>query len=99
MAERWLQMAQRPTGLCIVNDYVALAFMTEVMRAGVRVPQDVSLIGHDNQRVAALCPIPLTSMTQPAEIIAQNVAARLIERIQGDSSPVTARKPRLSKAV
>ena len=87
MAARWLRLAPRSTGLCIVNDYVALAFMTEIMRAGVRVPQDVSLIGHDNQRVAALCPIPLTSMTQPAEIIAQNVAARLIERIDGDSSP------------
>ena len=87
MAHRWLHMTPHPTGLCIVNDYVGLAFMTEVMRAGVRVPQDVSLIGHDNQRVAALCPIPLTSMTQPVEIIAQNVAVRLIKRIEGDSSP------------
>lgn len=87
MAERWLQMSPRPSGLCIVNDYVALAFMTAVMRAGVRVPQDVSLVGHDNQRVAALCPVPLTSVTQPAETIAQNVAAMLLERINGDSSP------------
>ena len=86
MAARWRQLSPRPTGLCIVNDYVALAFMTEIMRAGVRVPDDVSLIGHDNQRVAALCPVPLTSLTQPAEIIAQSVVAMLMERIAGDAS-------------
>lgn len=85
MARQYLRLEHRPTGLCIVNDYVALAFMVEVMRQGVRVPEDVSLIGHDNQLVASLCPVPLSSTTQPAEEIAQAVAKMLLDRLDGNT--------------
>jgi DNA-binding LacI/PurR family transcriptional regulator len=84
MAHRFLDLEKRPTGLCIVNDYVALAFMVEVTRAGLRVPGDISLVGHDNQRVASLCPVPLSSITQPVEEIAQAVTQMLLERLQGE---------------
>lgn len=87
MARQFLQMTPRPTALCIVNDYVALAFMVEVMRHGVRVPEDVSLVGHDNQLIASLCPVPLSSTTQPAEEIAQAVSQMLMERLAGNTSP------------
>jgi DNA-binding LacI/PurR family transcriptional regulator len=86
MARQFLHLTQRPTGLCIVNDYVALAFMVEVMRQGVRVPEDVSLVGHDNQLVASLCPVPLSSSTQPVEEISQAVSQMLLDRLGGDTS-------------
>ena len=53
MARRFLAMRDRPTALCIVNDYVALAFVVEVMRAGLRVPEDVSVVSHDDQPIAS----------------------------------------------
>lgn len=87
MANRFLCLPKRPTGLCIVNDYSALAFMVEVMRAGVRVPQDLSIVGYDNQPVALYCPVPLTSCSQPAEKIVQAVISLLSSRLQGDDSP------------
>lgn len=87
MAQHFLQIAERPTGLCIVNDFVAFAFMVDVMRAGVRVPEDVSIISHDNQPIASRCPVPMTSATQPVEQIAQAVVTMLMERIEGDNSP------------
>jgi LacI family transcriptional regulator len=83
MARQFLQLAERPTGLCIVNDYVALAFMVEVMRVGVRVPEDISIVGHDNQPIAAYCPVPLTTVSQPVEAIARAVVELLVERIEG----------------
>lgn len=89
MAYQFFQLAERPTAIAIVNDYVALAFMVEVMRAGVRVPQDLSLIGHDNQPIASYCPVPLTSMTQPVEQIAQAVVNLLTYRINGAVLPDT----------
>lgn len=89
MARQFLAMPanDRPTALCIVNDYVALAFMTEVIRAGIRIPQDLSVIGHDNQPIAAYCPVALTSMSQPAERIAQAVADRVLGRLNSPSLP------------
>ena len=87
MARRFLALAERPTGLCIVNDYVALAFMVEIMRAGVRVPDDVSLVGLDNQPIAAYCPVPLTAVSQPTDEIAQAVIRLLTERLAGTQAP------------
>lgn len=83
MAERFLQLRERPTAICIVNDYVALAFMVEVMRAGVRVPEDVSIVSHDNQPVAAYCPVPLTSMSHPVDRIVSTVVELLLDRVEG----------------
>lgn len=88
MARRFLSLSDRPTGLCIVNDYVALAFMVEVMRAGVRIPEDVSIVGLDNQPIAAYCPVPLTAVSQPTGEIAQAVIALLGERLAGTQAPV-----------
>lgn len=87
LAAHFLALSNRPTALCIVNDYAALAFMVEMARAGVRVPEDVSLVGHDNQAVARYCPVPLSSVSQPVEQIARGVADLLFSRLEGESSP------------
>jgi len=87
LAQKFLAMKHRPTGLCIVNDFVALVFMSEIVRAGVRVPVDVSLIGYDNHPLAAHCAVPLTSITQPTEEIVQSVVELLMARLGGDDSP------------
>lgn len=86
MAKQFLQLKQRPTGICIVNDYVALAFMTEMMRAGIKVPDEVSIIGHDNQPVAEYCPVPLTAISQPVDEVARAVVTMLMERLEGSTS-------------
>lgn len=87
LAHRFLSLAKRPSGLCIVNDYTALGFMVEVTRAGVRVPEDLSIIGHENQPVATFCPVPLTSISQPADDIVAAVVRTTLDRINGDTQP------------
>ncbi len=87
LAAQFLAMKERPTGICIVNDYVTLAFMVEIMRAGVRVPEEVSLVGHDDQEVALYCPVPLSSVSQPVEKIAQGVVELLMSRLENNDLP------------
>jgi DNA-binding LacI/PurR family transcriptional regulator len=87
LAADFLALKNRPTGICIVNDYMALAFMSEVLRAGVRIPKDISVIGHDNQPVAAYCPVPLSSATHPAAEIAEKVVELLAARLEGSTAP------------
>ena len=87
LARHFLEMRERPTGLCIVNDYMALAFMAEVLRAGVQIPRDLSVMGHDNQTVAAYCPVPLTCATQPQDEIIEAVVERLCARLNGEAKP------------
>ena len=87
LARNFLALKERPTGICIVNDYVALAFMSDLLRAGVRVPEEVSIVSHDNQRIASHCPVPLTSVAHPAQEIAHAVVQLLIQRIEGYDGP------------
>lgn len=86
MAARFLTLGDQPTGLCIVNDYVALAFMAEIMRQGIRVPADISIVGHDDQPIARYCPVPMTSVSQPAQEIASAVVSLLTERLNGSQT-------------
>lgn len=83
LAARFRKLKRRPTGMCIVNDYMALTFMLEVQRAGVQIPDELSVIGHDNQAIADYCPVPLTSATHPEAEIADAVLRLLTERLAG----------------
>jgi len=87
MAQHFLSLRERPSCVCIVNDYVALAFMREVMRNGLEVPRDVSIMGHDNQTASAYSAVPMTSVSQPVEEIAQAVVSLVIERLNGSIVP------------
>jgi DNA-binding LacI/PurR family transcriptional regulator len=87
MAQRFVSQKDRPTGICIVNDYAAFAFMVDIMRAGVRVPNDISIVSHDNQSIASRCPVPMTSVSHPAERIAATVVEMLLERMDGFDGP------------
>lgn len=82
-----LPVAERPTALCIVNDLVALAFIAEVQKNGVRVPEDLSVVAHDDQPFAEFASVPLTTVTHPAEVIAQQVVRVLKERLAGSTEP------------
>jgi DNA-binding LacI/PurR family transcriptional regulator len=85
MAAHFLSLSQKPTAVCIVNDYAAVGFIAELQRAGLRVPQDVSVVGHDDRPIARYCSVPLTSVSHPVEEIAQSVVDLLMERLDGGS--------------
>lgn len=81
---RWfLELPERPTAMCVVNDMVALAFAATADRHGVRIPEDVSLVGHDNRALAEFGPLPLTTVTHPADEIARRVVELLDSRLTG----------------
>jgi LacI family transcriptional regulator len=86
MAQQFLQLHERPSGVCIVNDFAAVAFVAEMHRAGLRVPQDVSVVGHDDRPIARYGRVPLTSVTHPVEDIAQQVVQTLLNRLQDQNA-------------
>lgn len=83
LAKRFLAMPRRPTAMCIVNDLAATAFVNEVLRAGLRVPEDVSIVSHDDTPVARYSIVPLTAVSHPVEAIAKNLADLLLSRLDG----------------
>lgn len=84
-AEQFLAMParNRPSAIVIINDHSALTFMLALQRAGLSVPEDISLVGHDNASIAAYAPTPLTSVTHPTQAIADAVVELLLSRLGG----------------
>lgn len=76
-----LDQGELPTGLIAYNDDTATAALGVFAQQGIRVPEDVSVIGWDDNQVAALSLVGLTSVVQQPLRLAQLAVERLIDRI------------------
>ncbi len=65
------------------SDVMALGAIRSVRRRGLRVPEDVSVIGSDDSQMMEFCDPPLTTMRQPAEALAQAASQEIAEQIAG----------------
>lgn len=99
LAEQFLQEEERPTGMVILNDQTALAFVTAVTAAGVSVPQELSVVGHDNEPWGAYLPIPLTTVTHPYHEVASAAASLIHDRLSGKETGPPRRVTILSELV
>ena len=82
LAAQILALPKRPTGVCIVNDSAAAACAAELMRGGLRVPDDISIVSHDDLPVARYGAVPLTAVSHPIEETARAIVDLLGERIE-----------------
>jgi LacI family transcriptional regulator len=76
---RLLGLADRPTAVFCVNDLVALGVLQAMFAAGVRVPEQMAIVGYDDIEFAAAAAVPLTSVRQPAFRMGQRAAEQLID--------------------
>ncbi len=82
-----LARGPRPTAVFACNDLAALGALSELDRAGVDVPGDMSLIGFDNSSLASLGLAGLTTIDQPRYEMGQLGIRLLAERIDGRTEP------------
>jgi DNA-binding LacI/PurR family transcriptional regulator len=95
--EQILSRTAPPDGLFVASDLMALGALAVLAVRGLRVPQDVAVVGFDDS-VAALEARPrLTTVHQPVEAMARALALTLLDRIADPDHPVTSRlfPPRL----
>jgi LacI family transcriptional regulator len=83
---------ERVTGVFASNDVAAVALMEFGDRVGLRVPDDVSIVGFDDVPMAGLARIALTTVAQPRDELARKGIETIIERIEGrlKGRPITA---------
>jgi LacI family transcriptional regulator len=87
-ARQLLSRSPRPTAIFAGADQAAFGALAAVHEAGLAVPADVSVIGYDNIRLAALPNIALTSIDQDGVVMGRTVGRLLLERIEGRTSAV-----------
>lgn len=81
-------LAARPDAIFCANDVVALGVLRGLLEAGVRVPDDVALMGYDDIEFATTAAVPLTSVRQPALEIGHTAATLLLAECDGDAEHV-----------
>ncbi len=84
-ADKILEMrpADRPTGIVAYNDVSAHATVGRLRQKGVRVPEDISVIGFDNAPISRDPVISLTTISQPITDLAGEAMRILAARING----------------
>ncbi|HEX6472775.1 MAG TPA: LacI family DNA-binding transcriptional regulator [Streptosporangiaceae bacterium] len=64
-ARRLLQLTPPPSAAFCANDLLAIGVVNELTRLGVKVPEELAVIGYDDIELAATAAIPLTTVRQP----------------------------------
>jgi DNA-binding LacI/PurR family transcriptional regulator len=82
-ARELLAGPELPTAVFAANDRCAIGLLDVFLRAGVRVPQDVSVVGYDDGELARLAHIALTTVSQEAAEQAGRAVAAAVERLDG----------------
>ncbi|MFI1708692.1 LacI family DNA-binding transcriptional regulator [Streptomyces griseoruber] len=83
-----------PTAVFAANDDMAIGLIRALTEAGLRVPQDVSVVGFDDIPVAAYITPPLTTVRQPFDTVAQEGLKRLVHAIENpDADPLPPSDP------
>ena len=70
------------TALFTVNDVVAIGASKAIREAGLRIPEDVSVVGFDDIKLVSYLEVPLTTVNQQQHTMGSDAANILIDRIE-----------------
>jgi LacI family transcriptional regulator len=79
-----LQVDSRPTAVFVASDVVAIGAILAIKEAGLRIPQDMAVVGFDDIPLAEFYDPPLTTIHLPAFGLGWAGGERLIRIIQGE---------------
>ncbi|HEX5997355.1 MAG TPA: LacI family DNA-binding transcriptional regulator [Jiangellales bacterium] len=74
-----LPAGNRPTAIFCANDLLALGVLQGLIACGLRVPEDMAVMGYDDIEFAAAAAVPLSSVRQPREELGRTAAQLLLE--------------------
>lgn len=82
--ERLLRTQPPPEAVFAASDIMAIGAYKTIRTAGLRVPEDIALVGFDDVPMASAVEPPLTTVRQPIERLGHLAASTLIDRLQMD---------------
>ena len=71
----------RPTAAMCANDLIALGLLQQCVRLGIRVPDDLAIVGYDDIEFAGAAAVPLTSVRQPRRRLGRVAAELLLDEV------------------
>lgn len=87
LAKDLLALSPRPTALFVVNNLMTVGAIEAIHKEGLRIPQDVAIIGFDDLPWAEALDPPLTVVRQPAYDVGRAAAELLLKRLTDPAAP------------
>ncbi len=85
--KRLLALRNRPTAVFARNDFTAIGAMSAIKESGLRIPQDMAIVGFDDIPMAIHTSPPLTTVRQPTRRQGSIAAELLLKRIEAIEQP------------
>ena len=82
-----LKQHPRPDGVFCFNDPLAIGVMSTILEAGLRIPEDIALIGCANLHINDYLRVPLSSIDQHSEMLGQHAAELVFSLIESKQPP------------
>jgi len=89
--EKLLALPEPPTAVCCYNDMSALGAMRKIRLRGLRVPEDISVVGFDDLFLASYMQPALTTVRQPMRHMGQLAMESLFKLMSGEASEIRIR--------
>lgn len=80
---RLMETDTKPTAVVCGNAHLAVGAVLEALHMGIRIPQDVSIVGYDDIEIMSHLPVPITTVRVPSAAIGSTAAQILIARLEG----------------
>ncbi|HEY8661308.1 MAG TPA: LacI family DNA-binding transcriptional regulator [Hanamia sp.] len=85
-AQQILKMKPLPDGLFITNDFVAAVCMRTLKENGIKIPEDIAVVGFNNDAIGKLIEPALTTINYPGKEMGEITARNLINHLKGISN-------------
>ncbi|MEO7124697.1 MAG: LacI family DNA-binding transcriptional regulator [Nakamurella sp.] len=82
-AARVLTLPERPTAVFAANDLLALGLMRHLHEVGLRVPDDIAVVGYDDSEGSDYFTPSLTTIRQPFDLVGTRAMSVLVKTIEG----------------
>lgn len=92
MMKELLTLPDPPTAVQTLNDHLAFGAYQAIKEAGLRIPEDISIIGYDDIPLSSLIEPPLTTVHQPAYDMGKAGCELLMQRINSAASAESSRE-------
>lgn len=99
LVREFAEMTNRPDAIISGSDQVAAGMVFAAEQQGIRIPDDLAIMGMDDQPIATQIAIPLTTIRQPIEAEGRMAAEELVRRLSGDDGRITRHKLDLTLVV
>ena len=86
--EQLLNLKDKPTAVFCLNDFTAIGVIQRLQELGLRVPDDIAVVGFDDLPISSMIGVPLTTVSQPRYEIGKKAGEVVIDKIEGKQTEV-----------